>query len=106
MRIFCTRGFQIAAYAIGSLILALGITVFFETIFQCAPHGLSYGWANGIGPVYEKCLNQTVFYRAVSPINVATGVMISALPIPLIWRLQAPKSQKLALTGVFLLSGL
>lgn len=101
MRIFYTRKFQIISYIIGALVLGLGITVFFETIFQCNPI------ANAWDPNFHgKCVNQQTFYRAIFPINVLTGLMIVALPIPLIWNLHARRGQKVALTGVFLLSGL
>ncbi|KAJ5702863.1 hypothetical protein N7488_010411 [Penicillium malachiteum] len=102
VQIFYTRKFQVAAYFVGAIVLGLGISVFFQTIFQCSP--IAYGWDPKIAD--GSCINQTIVYRAVSPINVATGVMIVALPIPLIWRLHTRTSQKLALTGVFLLSGL
>ncbi|KAJ5286833.1 hypothetical protein N7478_002519 [Penicillium angulare] len=101
MRIFDTKKFHIIAYSIGALVLGLGITVFFETIFQCTP--IQHGWSHDVP---GTCIDQTTFYRAVSPVNIATGLMIMALPIPFIWKLHAPRSQKIALTCVFLLSGL
>lgn len=102
MRIFSTRNFRVFAYLVGSVVLGLGIAVLFETIFQCSP--IAYGWDSTIKQ--GDCIDQIVFYRAVSPINVATGVLILVMPMPLVWRLHAPKGQKLALTGVFLLGGL
>lgn len=102
IRIFCIRKFQILVYLVGSLVLAIGITVFFQTIFQCSP--ISYGWDRSIG--HGTCINQTVFYRYISPLNVLTGILILAMPLPLVWKLQAPKAQKVALTAVFLLGGL
>ncbi|KAJ5936369.1 hypothetical protein N7454_005004 [Penicillium verhagenii] len=101
MRIFYSRKFQIIPYSIGFLILGLGITVLFETIFQCSP--IASGWNPNI---HGTCINQTTFHRAISPINVLTGLMILVLPIPFVWSLHARTGQKLALTGVFLLSGL
>lgn len=102
MRIFSTRKFQITAYVVGSIVLALGFAVLFETIFQCSP--IAYGWDSTINP--GECIDQTLFYRAVSPINVLTGVLILVMPIPLVWRIQAPRGQKVALTVVFVLGGL
>ncbi|KAJ5628291.1 hypothetical protein N7490_010519 [Penicillium lividum] len=101
MRILYTRKFQIIPYTIGALVLGLGITVFFETIFQCSP--IEHGWNPNI---QGTCVNQSTFYRAISPINVLTGLMLLVLPIPLVWSLHARRVQKVALTGVFLLSGL
>ncbi|GLI80622.1 hypothetical protein PoHVEF18_008977 [Penicillium ochrochloron] len=101
-RIFCIRKFQILVYLVGSLVLAIGITVFFQTIFQCSP--IAYGWDQSVGP--GTCIDQTIFYRYISPFNVLTGILILVLPLPLVWKLQAPKAQKIALTAVFLLGGL
>ncbi|KAJ5806215.1 uncharacterized protein N7503_003817 [Penicillium pulvis] len=101
VRIFHTRNFQIIPYTIGALVLGLGITVFFQSIFQCNPIESAWDFS-----VYGACVNQITFYRVISPINVLTGLMIVALPIPLVWRLHARRGQKVALTGVFLLSGL
>lgn len=101
-RIFPVRKFQICSYVLGSFVLALGIAILFQTIFQCSP--ISYGWDRSIDN--GSCIHQMVFYRAVSPLNVLTGVLILVLPMPLVWRLHAPRGQKLALTGVFLLGGL
>lgn len=102
VRIFYTRKVCIFAYLVGSVVLGLGIAVLFETIFQCSP--IAYGWDSTIK--HGKCIDQIIFYRAISPINVVTGVLILVMPMPLVWRLHAPKGQKLALTGVFLLGGL
>ena len=102
MRIFYTRKFQITAYVVGSIVLTLGITVFFQTIFQCSP--IAYGWDSTIH--HGKCIDQTLVYRVISPINVLTGVLILVMPMPLVWRIQAPRGQKVALTVVFVLGGL
>ncbi|KAJ5082052.1 hypothetical protein N7532_011095 [Penicillium argentinense] len=102
LRIFNVRKFQITTYIVGSLVLAVGITVFFGTIFQCTP--VDYGWDKSSGS--GSCVDQITFYRGVSPVNALTGIMILIMPLPLIWQLHAPRGQKLALTGVFLLGGL
>lgn len=102
VRIFCVRRFQILVYFVGSVVLAIGITVFFQTIFQCSP--VSYGWGQGVGP--GTCIDQITFYRYISPFNVLTGILILVLPLPLVWKLQAPRAQKVALTAVFVLGGL
>lgn len=102
VRIFCIRRFQILVYLVGSLVLAIGITVFFQTIFQCSP--IPYGWDRSVGP--GTCIDQITFYRYISPFNVLTGILILILPLPLVWKLQAPRAQKVALTAVFVLGGL
>ncbi|KAJ6109661.1 hypothetical protein N7486_001896 [Penicillium sp. IBT 16267x] len=101
VRILNSRKFLIITYVIGALVLGLGIAVLFVDVFQCSP--IAAAWNPNL---HGSCVNLTIFYRAISPINVLTGLMIAVLPIPLVWRLHAPRGQKVALTGVFLLSGL
>ncbi|KAJ6145273.1 hypothetical protein N7470_009168 [Penicillium chermesinum] len=106
-RIFCTRSFQITASLIGSIILGLGIATLFQTIFQCSP--ISAVWDTDVyapEKIEGMCVNQVVFYRVVSPINLATGIMTTLLPIPWVWKLHLQKGQKISVIGVFLLSGL
>ncbi|CAG8035069.1 unnamed protein product [Penicillium salamii] len=101
-RIFTFRKFRIGAYVVGSLVLGLGVAALFATFFQCQP--LAFVWNRAIAG--GKCVWRLQIYRILSPINVVTGLLIIILPIPAIWKLHAPRGQKLALTGVFLLGGL
>ncbi|KAJ5092169.1 hypothetical protein NUU61_007039 [Penicillium alfredii] len=102
VRIFPVRKFQIFAYIVGSVVVALGVAVLFETIFQCRP--IPYNWDKTISG--GSCVEHTDIYRYVSPVNVVTGVLILVMPMPLVWRLHIPRGQKIALTVVFLLGGL
>ncbi|KAL4902753.1 hypothetical protein BDW74DRAFT_157519 [Aspergillus multicolor] len=102
VRIFPTRSFRTLSYAMGFLVLAHGIGVLFAAIFQCSP--IQYIWDKSIPG--GSCFNQQAFYRYVSPPNIATDAAILVMPMPLVWGLQTRWTQKLALTGVFMLGGL
>ncbi|KAJ5825782.1 hypothetical protein N7474_002920 [Penicillium riverlandense] len=102
VRIFSVRRFQIFAYVVGTLVLVHGIVVLFTIIFQCKP--VPYVWDKTIRN--GTCFVQQVLYRFVSPPNVLTGILILIMPIPFVWKLHAPRAQKMALTAVFLLGGL
>ncbi len=39
-------------------------------------------------------------------INVTTDLILCIVPIPLFWRLQLPKRQKIMISGLFFLGGL
>jgi hypothetical protein len=101
-RIFTTRKFRIAAYGVGSLVIAVGVAAFLEAFLQCRP--LASAWDDTIPG--GTCVSQIKVYRVMSPINAFTGLLILLMPIPEVWKLHAPRGQKLALTGVFLLGGL
>ncbi|KAL6232853.1 hypothetical protein BDW75DRAFT_216757 [Aspergillus navahoensis] len=102
LRVFQIRSFRILSYTIGFLVLAHGIGVFFASVFQCSP--IQYTWDKEIPG--GSCFNQQAFYRYVSLPNILTDLVILVMPMPIVWRLQTRLTQKLALTGVFLLGGL
>lgn len=102
LRIFTTRKFQILVYIIGSLVLALGVSVLLENFLQCRP--FPYIWDRGIPG--GTCIHPVDAYRVFAPVNVLTGVLILVIPIPAVWNLHVPKAHKVAVTGVFLLGGL
>ncbi|KAL4745492.1 hypothetical protein BDW72DRAFT_208160 [Aspergillus terricola var. indicus] len=85
LRIFQTRSFRIFSYTIGFLVLSHGTGVFFASFFQCSPQA---------------------FYRYLSPPNIFTDLIILVMPMPVVWKLQTRITQKLTITGVFLLGGL
>ncbi|KAK9858496.1 uncharacterized protein MYU51_017561 [Penicillium brevicompactum] len=101
-RIFTLRKFRICAYCVGALVLGVGVGALFATFFQCTP--FPYIWNRSIPG--GSCVWRISIYRILSPFNVLTGVLIIILPIPSVWKLHAPRGQKVALTGVFLLGGL
>lgn len=101
-RIFTTTNFRILAGMAGAIVLAHGISVFFAAIFQCLP--VQYAWDKNIPG--GSCFDQQAFYRYVSPPNILTDVLILIMPLPFVWRLHTRLTQKIALTGVFLLGGL
>ncbi|KAL4879034.1 hypothetical protein BJY04DRAFT_220630 [Aspergillus karnatakaensis] len=102
LRIFNTFRFRILTYIVGFLVLGHGIGVLFAAIFQCSP--VQYAWDKSI--VGGTCFDQQAFYRYVSPPNILTDLLILILPMPYVWKLHTRLTQKLALTGVFLLGGL
>ncbi|KAE8323483.1 hypothetical protein BDV39DRAFT_217727 [Aspergillus sergii] len=102
IRIFSTPKFRMIAYAVGFIVLGHGIGVFFAAIFQCSP--VQYAWDKTIEG--GSCFDQQAFYRYVSPPNILTDVLILVMPLPFVWKLHTRMTQKLALTGVFLLGGL
>ncbi|KAL2816082.1 hypothetical protein BJX63DRAFT_430374 [Aspergillus granulosus] len=102
VRIFQTRSFKILSYIVGFLVLGHGIGVFFAAVFQCSP--VQYTWDKTIPG--GSCFDQQAFYRYVSLPNILTDFVILIMPMPVVWKLQTRLTQKLALTGVFLLGGL
>ncbi|KAJ5458263.1 hypothetical protein N7475_009651 [Penicillium sp. IBT 31633x] len=102
LRVFPTRKFRIFVYLVGALVLAVGVCAFLATVLQCRP--FPYTWDRSIPG--GTCMRRIEVFRILIPLNVLSGILILLMPIPAVWKLHAPRGQKLAVTGVFLLGGL
>lgn len=67
-------------------------------IFQCSP--IARAW----NPLIEgTCLNLRAVFIGNAVPNIVTDILILTMPIYHVWKLQMRKSQRLALTGIFML---
>lgn len=101
-RIFPGRGFRLGLYGIGAFVIAWFITSMFAATFQCTP--IPYMWDKSI--VGGTCINITATLTALAILNMVTDVAILIMPMHAVWHLHVPKSQKIAVAGIFLLGGL
>ena len=100
-RVFSIRSFRMVLYAIGATIMVWWIAMQFASIFGCTP--IDFTWdPHGQG----HCINLDKFYLGQAIPNIITDIVLLSITIPMIWRLQLPRSQKIALSGVFLLGSL
>ncbi|KAJ5312309.1 hypothetical protein N7508_003139 [Penicillium antarcticum] len=102
VRIFSVRKFQVSAYIVGFLVLGVGLATFIRAFFECRYTSI-FGTTSVTN---ETCFHGVVAFRILSPLNSLTGLLILVLPMPFVWKLHAPRGQKIALTGIFLLSGI
>ncbi|KAI4914980.1 hypothetical protein J4E90_005017 [Alternaria incomplexa] len=92
LRFIHDKTFRIWMYAISVCIVGLWISGIFVTIFQCRP--VQGAWNFTLEPV---CVDYVTYLYASSAVNVATDLLLCALPIPHIWRLNMPKRQRIVL---------
>ena len=78
-------------------VIVFGIT----SILQCSP--VHKAW-DPLIPGDCVNLDRLVLGNAIP--NITSDIILVLLPVRLVWRLQLPRSQKIALCGVFLMSGL
>ncbi|KAL9484084.1 hypothetical protein ACSS6W_002873 [Trichoderma asperelloides] len=100
LRIFVTQKFQIAAYTVMGIIIALTIGAVASTIFQCVP--IEGAWNRTID---AKCINSDIFWIAYAVMNILTDVMVLTLPIVPIMELQLCIRNKLMICAIFLMGG-
>lgn len=70
-------------------------------IFDCMP--IHAFWDK---EVPGTCIDSLRYFLGVAIPNVVTDILFLLFPIPWIWKLVLPMSQKIALSGIFLLGGL
>jgi hypothetical protein len=97
LRLFqVVRWFRLSCWALLALVgmyCTASITV---TVFQCRP----------IIRAFDKdtpgtCIDTAKFWFANAGFSIATDVLILLLPMPLVWKLEVPAAQKVALVAVF-----
>ncbi|KAK4541844.1 hypothetical protein LTR36_007376 [Oleoguttula mirabilis] len=101
-RIFVGKVFQIVCWGAIGVIISWTIASIAATIFQCTP--VEAAWNKTIPGA--TCINTTSFWMAYAITNILSDVLVLAMPIPEIFRLQLNLKQKIGLSGLFLLGGL
>ena len=102
LRIFVERPHRVVSYLIGAVVAAAAIACVITSLASCRPFSARWDLAQ----FKSSCINSVRFWMGMSVINIATDLVMLVLPMPAIWQLQLPRSQKTALTGIFLLGSL
>lgn len=88
-----------------SIILGYFVAVIATISVACRP--LSYFWQQYTDPTIEgTCIDVSEFFLVNGIAAVLIDVVILCVPAPIIWRLQMPKTQRLAVISILLLGGL
>ncbi|MCJ1384101.1 hypothetical protein MMC17_007217 [Xylographa soralifera] len=96
-RIFKEHYFKLALWVTAGIVTAWFIAIELSVLLECIPiHSL---WDFGPG----HCINLQAFFLGSGIPNVILNTVILVLPLPMIWTLQIERSQKIALSSVFLL---
>ncbi|KAM0800100.1 hypothetical protein BDR22DRAFT_852859 [Usnea florida] len=101
---FPSRPFRIAVYTAAAIVLAWWIAVLFADIFQCVP--VEAFWeihGNNMFHNTATCMNTITFSIGTGVSNLLTDIIVLSLPIPMVWSLKQNRTQKITMTGIFLL---
>jgi len=99
-RIFRVQSTKMPAYIIVGITIIWLVGLLLAGILSCIPvHGF---WDRS---VKAKCLPTSNYFWAIAIPNLATDIMLMIFPIPLVWRLRMPISQKIGLIFTFTLGG-
>ena len=96
-RIFSFNRFARLIHAAIALLLTYNLAFVFTGIFGCSPPSVYW---TGQG----HCDNLWASAIAFNVLNILMIITIWVMPIPMLWRIQLPKGQKIALSFIFLLA--
>lgn len=96
-RIFATPAFRIANYIIMGMVIGLFIAAFITAVLTCIP--LKAWWDHSVKGV---CIDVTNYYRYGSLPNSILDLIMLVLPLPVIWKLQTSRRNRIGLTLTFL----
>ncbi|KAL5339806.1 hypothetical protein BJX70DRAFT_139713 [Aspergillus crustosus] len=91
------RSFRMGVAITMTIVWLWAISVILETLLLCRP--LAFNW--DITLEGGKCGNRNATYVVTGTLNLVTDLMVMALPIPHIWKLQLGIAKKIALSVVF-----
>ncbi|KAI9810235.1 MAG: hypothetical protein M1827_006369 [Pycnora praestabilis] len=98
------RYFRMACVGLGTFVFLYSLPISLSTVFACRP--LSKAWDALVPTDVGTCIDRGAIYIFVASINAATDLMILALPLPMLWKLEMPRKQKLAVGAVFAVGSL
>jgi len=97
LRLFnVVRWFRLSCWGLLTIVAMYCTASIMATIFQCRP----------VIRAFDKdtpgtCIDTAKFWFANAGFSIATDIMILLLPMPLVWKLEVPVTQKVALVAVF-----
>lgn len=100
-RIFTGKLFTQINYSLGAILIIWCVVMEILGIINCLP--INAYWDPSVN---GKCLSFRDYSIGYAALNIFTDIAILILPMPMIWRLQLPTFQKVALTCNFLLGSL
>ncbi|CAL5869863.1 uncharacterized protein PFLUO_LOCUS4094 [Penicillium psychrofluorescens] len=87
-----------------SIIAGYFVSVIITMVVACRP--VAYFWFQYTNPAAEgSCIDVPEFFLVNGVIAVLIDLMILCVPVPIIWNLQMPRSQRAAVIGILFLGG-
>jgi len=92
------RRFRIAVYGLALVVVGYSLASALVVVFSCSP--VSKSWDITVRDGH--CVNLPAFYIVNLSLNSATDIAVLILPVPMLWNVQMPRPQKIALTAIFM----
>ncbi|KAF2855331.1 hypothetical protein T440DRAFT_464603 [Plenodomus tracheiphilus IPT5] len=96
-RIFTVPEMRIPLHIVMGICVVYGIALLFTSIFSCVP-------VRAYWQVLEQadaiCIPNEVLWYMNASLNILCDLLVAILPVRVIWKLQIPKQQKIALMAI------
>ncbi|KAH9223244.1 hypothetical protein DL95DRAFT_380206 [Leptodontidium sp. 2 PMI_412] len=96
IRIFPKGGLRYTVYAAGVIVTCFWLCSIFTIIFTCTP--IQAAWDYTIG---GKCIDIVLYFYIAAGFNIATDLLLCFLPVPTVWALKMPKTQRVVVCLLF-----
>ncbi|KAJ6184423.1 hypothetical protein N7519_005724 [Penicillium mononematosum] len=96
LRIFPGKPFRLACYAMMAIVATYSSWAFVSGFVNCVP--VAKFWNKDLP---GNCLSFEALWFFNASMNIVTDIALLVLPMPLLSKLQLPRTQKIALMGVF-----
>ena len=104
-RIFVTRNFRLAVYFMCVIVVSWFIAFFFASLLQIIP--VSNNWSiTASARKNQKQINEFPMYTMTAVTEILLDIIILAMPLFVIWRLQMRPAFKWQVSGMILLGTL
>lgn len=91
------KRFRLISYGVMAFVVSYCVASAFTIVFQCTPPKATW---NLLLRVTSHCLSIIKIDIAIGAFNIASDIFILFLPIPMLWQLRMPVSQRLGLIVV------
>lgn len=96
-RIFTVREMRIPLRIVMAMCISYGIAVICTSTLTCVP--IRAYW-HVLEQATAKCMPNKVLWYSHAGFNILIDVLVATLPVRVIWKLQIPKQQKIALLSI------
>ncbi|KAI0873270.1 hypothetical protein GGS24DRAFT_402324 [Hypoxylon argillaceum] len=100
-RIFPQQSYRAFLWVMMVIVILTGVTTTIAGLFQCNP--IARAWNIDIP---GSCFNQPALFFANGALNIGEDLILYVLPTKILWSMNLPLKQRIALVGVFLIGGL
>ncbi|KAK3402655.1 hypothetical protein B0T20DRAFT_4571 [Sordaria brevicollis] len=100
-RVFRTPSMQKFFKIYFVLVVIYGLWTVFGTFFTCWPINLWWEAVRGPQAPRGMCMDKNIITFVNAGINILSDLVLAIVPIPLLWKLQIPRRQKIVLTSLF-----